>query len=75
MDGTPGRPQAEADARQVARALRVSETRALVIDTGNRPSASAREIAEAMGAVYLPLPRADARALSGALGAAMEGAA
>jgi magnesium chelatase subunit D len=75
MDGTPGRPQAEADARQVARALRVSETRALVIDTGNRPSAPAREIAEAMGAVYLPLPRADARALSGALGAAMEGAA
>ena len=75
MDGTPGRPQAEADARQVARALRASETRALVIDTGNRPSVPAREIAEAMGAVYLPLPRADARALSGALGAAMEGAA
>jgi len=75
MDGTPGRPRAEADARQVARALRATGTRALVIDIGNRPSAPARGIAEAMGAVYLPLPRADARALSGALGAAMEGAA
>ena len=75
LDGTPGRPKAEDDARRVARALRATETPALVIDTGNRPSAPARGIAEEMGAVYLPLPRADARALSGALGAAMDGAA
>ena len=46
------KPGAEADARQVARALRATETPVLVIDTGNRPSAPAREIAEAMGAAY-----------------------
>ncbi len=73
-DGAPGRPQAEADARAAAGALGAAGIRAVVIDTANRPSPPARELAAAMLAAYLPLPRADARALSGAMRAALDGA-
>lgn len=75
LDGAPGRAQAGVDALRIARALRAAEARALVIDTGNRPSPPARELADAMGAGYLPLPRADARTLSGAMQSALAGAA
>jgi magnesium chelatase subunit D len=69
-DGTTGRPQAEADALDTARAVRAAGVAALVIDTGNRPSAPARALADAMGADYLPLPRADASKLAAAVRAA-----
>jgi magnesium chelatase subunit D len=69
-DGTPGRPQAEADAMEAARAVRAAGLAALVIDTGHRPSAPARALAHAMGGSYLPLPRADAGSLAGAVRAA-----
>lgn len=75
LDGTPGRPQAMADAERMARACRAEAMPAAVIDTATRPSQPARELAAAMGARYLPLPRADAQTLSGALGAALAGAA
>jgi magnesium chelatase subunit D len=64
-DGAPGRPRAEAEAREAAEAVRGAGVAAVVIDTGQRPSAPARALAAAMGAEYLPLPRADARALAG----------
>jgi magnesium chelatase subunit D len=70
-DGRQGRPQAEADALAAARALRVGGGRALLVDTSPRPQPSAEALAQAMGAVYLALPHADARALSGAIGAAL----
>jgi magnesium chelatase subunit D len=69
-DGTPGRPQAEADALEAARAVRAAGLAALVIDTGHRPSAPARALAHVMGGTYLPLPRADAGSLAGAVRAA-----
>lgn len=69
-DGAPGRPQAEADALEAARAVLAAGLAALVIDTGNRPSAPARALAQAMGGTYLPLPRADAGSLAGAVRAA-----
>jgi magnesium chelatase subunit D len=69
-DGTPGRPQAEADAMEAARAVRAAGLAALVIDTGHRPSAPARALADAMGGSYLPLPRAEAGSLAGAVRAA-----
>jgi magnesium chelatase subunit D len=69
-DGAPGRERAEAEAREAAGAVRSAGVAAVVIDTGQRPSAPARALAAAMGAEYLPLPRADARALSGVLGGA-----
>ena len=42
----------------------------LFIDTSPRPSAAAAEVAAAMHAEYLPLPFADARALSSVVSAA-----
>jgi magnesium chelatase subunit D len=69
-DGTPGRPQAQADALEAAGAIRIAGLAALVIDTGNRPSEPARALARAMGGTYLPLPRAAAGSLAGAVRAA-----
>jgi len=72
-DGSPGRPQAEADALAAAAALASLALPALVVDTSPRPQPEARRIAEAMGARYLPLPAADSRRLQRAaqtLGAA-----
>jgi magnesium chelatase subunit D len=69
-DGTGGRQQAEADALDAARALRLGAVPALLVDTAPRPHPFARDVAAAMGARYLPLPMADAARLSGAVRAA-----
>lgn len=71
LDGTPGRAQAAADATRVARALAATATPAVVIDTALRPQPALAELAAAMGARCLVLPRADAARLSGALSVAM----
>jgi magnesium chelatase subunit D len=63
-DGSPGRPLAQADARQSAKQLRGLQLSTLFIDTSPRPDAFAREIADAMGARYVPLPSADAKAMA-----------
>jgi magnesium chelatase subunit D len=66
-DGIGGRAQAAEDALASARAFRVAELKALVVDMSPRPRPDAENLAREMGAVYLPLPHADARALSGAV--------
>jgi magnesium chelatase subunit D len=66
-DGIGGRAQATEDALAAARAFRVAELKALVVDMSPRPRPDAENLAGAMGAVYLPLPHADAKALSGAV--------
>jgi magnesium chelatase subunit D len=66
-DGSPGRPQAMADALAAAERARVVEVPALVIDTSARPQDSAAQLATAMGARYLPLPYADAARLDAAV--------
>jgi len=66
-DGIGGRAQAAEDAQASARAFRVAELKALVVDMSPRPRPDAENLAREMGAVYLPLPHADARALSGAV--------
>jgi magnesium chelatase subunit D len=68
-DGTPGRPQAEADALLAAAPIRASGVPALLVDTAPRPHPYAKQLAAAMGARYLPLPAADAARLSGAVAA------
>jgi magnesium chelatase subunit D len=70
-DGTQGRPRAEADALAAARALRAGALRTLLVDTSPRPQTNAEVLAREMGAFYLALPHADARALSGAIGAVL----
>ena len=69
-DGTPGRPAAEADARTSATLLRQLGGTTLLIDTSSRPSATAQQLAEAMGARYVALPRTDARSIHAAVTAA-----
>jgi magnesium chelatase subunit D len=66
-EGIGGRAQATEDAIASARAFRVAELKALVVDVSPRPRPDAEKLAQEMGAVYLPLPRADAAALSNAV--------
>ncbi len=66
-DGTGGRARAAEEALAAARAVRALEITALVIDTSPRPQPQGRELAAEMGAVYLPLPHADASSLNQAV--------
>jgi magnesium chelatase subunit D len=72
LDGTPGRPGAEADALSVAGTWRAAGYSALVVDTSARPHPFARKLADAAAARYLPLPRADSGALRQAVRAKVE---
>lgn len=66
-DGTPGRQKATDDALSAAQALRTLGAHSLLLDTGPQPQAAAQALALRMGATYLPLPHANAQALSGAV--------
>lgn len=63
-DGSAGRAQANEDALQAAARLRNAAYTTLLIDISARPQMQAKRLAEAMLAHYLPLPYADAAALS-----------
>jgi magnesium chelatase subunit D len=69
-DGSGGRPRAEAEALETARAVRASGVAALLVDTSPRPNPFARRLAEEMRARYIPLPYANASKLSQAVRAA-----
>jgi magnesium chelatase subunit D len=58
---------AQEDAMAAARRLRALGCQTVLIDTSPRPEPAAAALALALGARYLPLPQADARALSGAV--------
>ena len=66
-DGSGGRERAQADAMAAAKQWRASGVGALWLDTAPQPQAPARELAQAMGARYLPLPHADALQMSRAV--------
>ncbi|MDZ4138274.1 MAG: magnesium chelatase subunit D [Erythrobacter sp.] len=68
-DGSPGRPQAKADAEAAARAIAARGIDALVVDISARPGPEGAELAKAMGGRFLALPRADARMLQAAINA------
>lgn len=72
LDGRADRAQAATDALAMARALRAAGVDAIVIDTGNRPEPALKELARVMDGVWLPMPRADAQRLSGAVAAALD---
>jgi len=63
-DGTGGREAAQVQALRAAAAVGSSRTAALFVDTSPRPNMLARDLSLAMNAQYIPLPLADARALS-----------
>ncbi|WP_246003790.1 magnesium chelatase subunit D [Histidinibacterium lentulum] len=71
LDGSANRAQAAEDARRVGRAARLAGAEALVLDCGIRAEPGLKALAAAMDAPYLALPRADARRLSRAVGAAL----
>ena len=64
-DGAPGRAAAENDAMAAARSVRAAGVGAVFIDTSPRAQPGGDRFAEAMGAVYAPLPYVDAGAVSG----------
>jgi magnesium chelatase subunit D len=66
-DGNGGREAGERDALHAARLARAARFATLFIDTAQRPQATGRTLAEAMGAQYLALPHADSAALSRAV--------
>jgi magnesium chelatase subunit D len=67
LAGMGGRAQAAEEALAAARRLRALGAPCLLVDTSVRPEPAAAALALAMGARYLALPQADARALSGAV--------
>lgn len=66
-DGSAGREQAMQDSKSAARQLRGAGFAAVLIDTSPRPQPLAEQLAAEMNATYLPLPHADAGALSRAI--------
>ncbi len=69
--GAGGRDAAQAEALSAAGAVRSAHIRALFVDTSPRPNPVARDLARRMDAQYIPLPFADARALSGVVQASL----
>jgi magnesium chelatase subunit D len=63
-DGTGGREAAQIQALRAAAAVASSRIAALFVDTSPRPNVLAKDLSLAMNAQYIPLPLADARALS-----------
>ena len=68
-DGSPGRPQAAADAEAAAKAIAVQRIEALVVDISARPGPDGAALANALGGRFLALPRADARMIQKAINA------
>jgi magnesium chelatase subunit D len=66
-DGTSGRAAAETDALAASRMLRADSVACVVVDTSPRPAPDAKRLAAEMGALYLPLPYANAATLSRAV--------
>ncbi|TPG53085.1 magnesium chelatase subunit D [Sphingomonas glacialis] len=62
-DGSAVRESAERDAEDAARAIGQAGIGAVFLDTAARPRPEGARLALAMGARYLPLPRADAAAM------------
>ncbi len=68
-DGSPGRPQAAADAEAAAKAISARGIDALVVDISARPGPEGAALAAALGGRFLALPRADARMITAAINA------
>lgn len=67
LDGQPDRAQAQADAERIARAIRAAGIAAVTLDVANRPQPTLAQLSGLMNSRYVPLPRADARAIAATL--------
>ncbi|MGP1283462.1 MAG: magnesium chelatase subunit D [Parasphingopyxis sp.] len=68
-DGSPGRKQAREDSEAAARRIAATGMAGVVVDISPRAQPEAAALAAALHMDYLPLPRADAATLQGAVGA------
>ncbi len=66
-EGVGGRAQAQDEASVAARSIRAQGHRSLLVDNSARPEPRAGQLADDMGALYLPLPRANADMISKAV--------
>lgn len=67
MDGEPGRARAGEDAKSAARSLYASGHPCLFIDVGKLPGTLAKDLSDAAGACYLPMPFASSHNISSAV--------
>jgi len=67
LQGLGGRAQAQTDAQLWAQQWRASAHRALWIDTGLQPDVQTRQLADHMGASYLPMPQVQAQRMAQAM--------
>ncbi|MDP3194926.1 magnesium chelatase subunit D [Tabrizicola sp.] len=67
LSGQPDRAQAQADAEQIATAIRAAGIAAVTLDVANRPQPALAQLSALMNSRYVPLPRADARAIAATL--------
>lgn len=71
-DGTPDKKRALEESHHAAKALRARGVKSLVIDLADRPEGAAKTLAQALDALYLPLPHAQAQTISTHVGIAMK---
>lgn len=71
LSGAADRPRAQGEAEQIASLIGARRIGGVVLDIGNRPHPPLKTLSQAMQARYVPLPRADARRMSEAVGAAL----
>lgn len=67
LNGQPDRAQAQADAERIAQAIRAAGIAAITLDVANRPQPALAQLSGLMNSRYVPLPRADARAIAATL--------
>lgn len=72
LPGRTGRAAAREDAMAMAGVLRAMRLPSVMVDTSVRPQRDLGELAALLGGAYVPLPRADAKGLSRAIGEALE---
>ena len=72
-NGSAGREAAQTEALRAASAVRASKITTLFVDTSPHPNVLSRDLALMMNAHYVPLPFADARALSDIVGSGRGG--
>ncbi len=71
LDGEAGRGKAGEDALEIAKALRIQNAPIILIDTARRQQPLAKDLSNALAARYVPMPRADARRMAGAVSEAL----
>ncbi len=72
-EGKPGRDRAQIDASNAGKRLRAEGIAAMLVDTSPRPQLQAERLAQHMAARYVPLPYANAAAISKAARMAAKG--